>query len=253
MRLLERGDHDEIRWTEDLYENQIPPYAILSHTWSKNNADEVILKDLLDGTATQKAAYNKITFCAAQAKSDNLRYFWVDTCCIDKSNSSEVSEAVNSMFKWYSNAVRCYVYLSDIAVPTPLPNYGLYGPLLEQDFRSSKWFTRGWTLQELLAPKLVEFFLPDGTRLGDKTSLAQQIHEVTGIPVRALRGVSLDEFNIDERMAWAKARQTTREEDSAYCLLGILGVFMPVIYGEGRSNALDRLRREAANIPKRQG
>jgi hypothetical protein len=117
-------------------------------------------------------------------------------------------------------------------------------------FRCSRWFTRGWTLQELLAPASVEFFSQDGKRLGSKTSLEWEIHDVTGIPVRALRGQRLTEISIDERMSWAAKRTTSKKEDKAYCLLGILGVFLPLIYGEGEYHALQRLREEAE---RRQG
>ena len=115
----------------------------------------------------------------------------------------------------------------------------------EQAFRNSRWFTRGWTLQELIAPALVEFFSSNGKRLGDRTSLVEQIHEITGIPSGVLQGVSLKSFSIDERLSWAAKRQTTRKEDKAYCLLGIFGIYLPLIYGEG-DNAFNRLKAEIA-------
>src|SRR5947209_7172993 len=100
----------------------------------------------------------------------------------------------------------------------------------ELDFRKSRWFTRGWTLKELLAPGSVEFFSREGKQLGDKRTLERQIHEITGIAIPALRGTPLSQFGIDERLSWAENRQTTRKEDKAYSLLGIFDVFMSLIY-----------------------
>lgn len=146
------------------------------------------------------------------------------------------------MFRWYRDAARCYVYLSNISITDHGQNRDQL--LWEPAFRESRWFSRGWTLQELLAPVSVEFYTREHQRLGDKRSLEKQIHEITGISIPALRGTPLSQFEVDERMGWAKMRQTTREEDWAYCLLGIFGVFMPLIYGEGRENAIRRLRKE---------
>ncbi|KAH7407328.1 heterokaryon incompatibility protein-domain-containing protein [Cadophora sp. MPI-SDFR-AT-0126] len=242
MRLLEYSN-DKFKLTKDLVRD-IPAYAILSHTWAQD-ADEVTFKDLVDNTSQDKAGYEKIRFCAAQTRRDGLRYFWVDTCCIDKSNNNELSEAINSMFRWYQNAARCYVYLSDV-LASECEEYGQQSELVWQSaFRASRWFTRGWTLQELLAPVSVEFFTKDGRRLGDKRSLEQLVHEITGIALTALRGsVTLPEFDVEERFKWAETRQTTREEDWVYCLLGIFGVFMPLLYGEGKENAVRRLKKE---------
>ena len=240
MRLLECNSAGEFSLTEDIVDDdKIPPYAILSHTW--NEGEEVAFQELIDGTGKVKPGYEKIRFCAAQAKRDGLRHFWVDTCCINRSNNSELSEAINSMFRWYRGATRCYVYLLDVSSgvsdtrdkPSILP--------FESAFRGSRWFTRGWTLQELLAPSSVEFFSREGNRLGDKQSLQQKIHEITGITIQALQENSLSQFSVDERLSWAQNRQTTRKEDQAYALLGIFDVYMPLIYGEGRDNALKRL------------
>jgi hypothetical protein len=238
MRLLYTADDRRLSWTDDLVGDQIPPYAILSHTWGR---EEVAYKelqnhrDIKDVDARLKGGYRKIFFCAAQAKRDGLRYFWVDTCCIDKANNTELSEAINSMFRWYQDAKKCYVYLSDVKNDT-LEGEG------ESAFKQSRWFTRGWTLQELLAPKSVEFFSSEKVRLGDKDSLKCILHEVTKIPVQALSGSRLSEYSVSQRFSWAENRQTTREEDGAYCLLGVLGVYLPLIYGEGKEHALDRLR-----------
>ncbi|KAF9767226.1 hypothetical protein IL306_000228 [Fusarium sp. DS 682] len=150
------------------------------------------------------------------------------------------------MFTWYRNAARCYVYLWDVSVgPSFLSTTHQPPPthLWESDFRKSRWFTRGWTLEELLAPNSVEFFAKEGVRLGDKSSLESIIHEVTSIPVTALRGASLTSFSVEERLRWTENRQTKRKEDKAYCLLGIFGVSMNHRYGEG-DEAFERLRRK---------
>ncbi|EUC35949.1 hypothetical protein COCCADRAFT_2965 [Bipolaris zeicola 26-R-13] len=242
MRLLQRSSTGDFRLTKDLIGDEtIPPYAILSHTWEADT--EVTFADMANGTSTDKFGYRKIQFCGEQAKQDDLQYFWIDTCCIDKSNHVELQEAINSMFRWYQNAVKCYVYLSDVSTAKP-NTYEFSGSTWELSFRKSRWFTRGWTLQELLAPRLVEFFSQEGTRLGDKKSLERQIHEITGIATLALQGAPLEEFDVEERLSWAKSRRTTRKEDRAYSLLGIFGIYMPLIYGEGEDNAFRRLQEE---------
>lgn len=240
MRLLECSNDGQFSLTNDLTGNNIPLYAILSHRWGPDGA-EVTYRDVVDGTSEDKAGYEKLRFCAKQARRDGLRYFWVDTCCIDKSNSNEVHESINSMFRWYRHAARCYVYLSDVSITTN-QSQSSWEPV----FRASEWFVRGWTLQELVAPASVEFFTKEGQQLGDKTSLEQQIHEITGIALPALRGTPLPQFEVEERFKWVEKRQTTREEDWAYCLLGIFGIFMPIIYGEGKEHAVRRLKKEIA-------
>jgi hypothetical protein len=232
MRLLNFNSDGRCSLT-NFIGNKIPSYAILSHTWEPDD-QEVTLQDIKDGTEKRKAGYRKIEFCGEQAQRDGLQFFWVDSCCIDKTSSAELSEAINSMFRWYRKATKCYVYLSDVAA---VQRSQLQW---QSDFRRSKWFTRGWTLQELLAPQLVEFFSHDSERLGDKASLEQQIYEATGIAVQALRGLPLAQFSLDERMSWMMNRDTTIEEDFAYCLLGILKIHMPLIYGEGVENAFIR-------------
>jgi len=150
------------------------------------------------------------------------------------------------MFDWYHRAAKCYVYLSDLSTVKREINEDPSNTW-ESDFRRSRWFTRGWTLQELIATPSVEFFSSDGHRLGDKKSLEQQIHDITGIDVEALWGFPLSSFSVAERMSWAAYRQTTRVEDRAYSLLGIFGIHMPVIYGEG-TNAFQRLQEEIRKI-----
>jgi hypothetical protein len=243
MRLLERNNAGEINLTEEIFgDNKIPRYAILSHTWK--DGEEVTFQELINGTGKGKLGYEKIRFCGEQAKHDGLQYFWVDTCCINKSNNTELSEAINSMFRWYQNAAKCYVYLSDVSTRKRKAIDQISKFTWESDFRASRWFTRGWTLQELLAPSLVEFFSREGERLGDKKALEQEVHEITKIAVAALRGAALSQFRVDERLSWARNRQTTCKEDKAYSLLGIFDVYMPLIYGEGSENAFKRLREE---------
>jgi hypothetical protein len=241
MRLLKLNDDGcfSLLWFP---EDKIPPYAILSHTWGRGEDDEVTFKDLINRTGENKGGFQKLRFCGSQAKDDDLHYFWVDTCYIDKSDTNELTTAINSMFRWYQNAERCYVYLSDVSVRSRDGRF--VHTEWESAFRNSRWFIRGWTLQELLAPKVVDFYSRDHIRLGDKHSLGQQIVGITGIAIEALRGQSLSQFSIEERFSWTEKRQTTMEEDQAYCLLGIFGVFLPLIYGEGQSNALRRLRKE---------
>jgi tetratricopeptide (TPR) repeat protein len=231
MRLLHTQEDGKFSLAEYLGE-QIPPYAILSHTWGEDY-EEVSFKDLTESKGTEKTGYKKLQFCGTQAAKDGLEFFWIDTCCIDKSSSAELTEAINSMFRWYSDAAKCYVYLPDVSIGN------------EQSLHASRWFTRGWTLQELLAPATVEFFSAEGNLLGDKVSMMGQICDVTRIPAAALQGdLDLDTFTVDERLSWAENRSTKRSEDVAYSLLGLFGIHLPLIYGEGRANAFIRLRRE---------
>ncbi|KAL7777999.1 hypothetical protein CFE70_004673 [Pyrenophora teres f. teres 0-1] len=209
------------------------PYAILSHTWGSNN-EEITYQELLSGTGKEKLGYRKLIFCGQQAAKDGLQYFWVDTCCIDKTNSTELSEAINSMFRWYQEAAKCYVYLSDVSCAAD--SVAL--------FPKSRWLTRGWTLQELLAPNSVEFFSVEGNIFGDKHTRAKEISEITDIAIEALKGRPLSQFSVEERMAWAKRRTTTRKEDAVYSLLGIFDIQMPLLYGEGEEKARRRLRKE---------
>ncbi|KAM7213228.1 HET domain containing protein [Rhypophila decipiens] len=204
------------------------PYAILSHTWED---DEVGLQDMSHPGVTSKQGYKKIVETCRMARSAGIRYAWVDTCCIDKSSSAELSEAINSMYRWYKEAAVCYAYISDIP---------------HRSLQDSRWFTRGWTLQELIAPEEVEFYDSDWNHVGSKmdSKLLNQLSSITGIPKSVLDGQdSPFEYSVAYRMSWAASRQTTRVEDTAYCLLGIFGVHMPMIYGEGE-NAFRRLQEE---------
>ncbi|RYP70100.1 hypothetical protein DL769_005077 [Monosporascus sp. CRB-8-3] len=226
MRLLRRSNTGDFSLTKDLVGDEtIPPYAILSHTWG-GDAEEVTFEDLTNGTGKNKPGYEKIRFCGEQAGQDDLQYFWIDTCCIDKSNHIELQDAINSMFRWYQIAAKCYVYLSDVSTAKRKADGEFSKFTWEPAFRESRWFSRGWTLQELLAPRSVEFFSREG------------------IAIPALRGTPLSKFGVEERLSWAKSRRTTRKEDKAYSLLGIFGIYMLPNYGEGEQNAFERLRKK---------
>ncbi|EHK17332.1 uncharacterized protein TRIVIDRAFT_137229, partial [Trichoderma virens Gv29-8] len=213
-----------------------PPYAILSHTWG---LDEVTFADFTNVPKREsKAGFSKIKQTCKQALKDGLSYAWVDTCCINKESSSELSEAINSMFRWYRDAAICYAYLEDVPEET---NSSITNSSL---INHCRWFTRGWTLQELLAPWDIVFFAANWATIGRKTGLGATIEQITGIPRAILTGDSrLDQVSVASRMNWAAKRQTTREEDIAYCLMGVFDVNMPMMYGEGKK-AFIRLQEE---------
>lgn len=232
MRLLQIEDNGSLSLQEYI-SGKIPPYAILSHTWSRTDK-EVTYSAFISGDYKKKnyyhKSYEKIRSCGKQTKADGLQHFWIDTCCIDKESSAELSEAINSMYAWYQQADICYAYLDDMHE--------------KDDFGHSRWFTRGWTLQELMAPADVQFFNAAWSSVGFKTSLTSMLSSCTGIDSKALAdGTSLDIFSVAERMSWAANRNTTRIEDEAYCLFGLFDINMPLIYGEGR-RAFVRLQEE---------
>ena len=216
-----------------------PPYAILSHTWG-SDSEEVSYRDVLDGRLDTAASRPpKIAGCCKTAKENGYQYVWIDTCCINKSSSTELHEAITSMFKWYRDAAICYAYLSDV-----IPEDG--SDDFRSHFRSARWFQRGWTLQELLAPLRLRFYNAGWEFVGTKGDLCDLVEEITGIPTEYLLGITeLHHASVAQRMSWAANRTTKREEDMGYCLLGIFGVFIPMMYGEG-SNAFRRLQEEIA-------
>ncbi|KAK1676503.1 heterokaryon incompatibility protein-domain-containing protein [Colletotrichum godetiae] len=174
--------------------DNIPAYAILSHTWEE---EEVTYEDLESEAYSSKKDFIKIRACCDQASNDGYDCVWVDTCCIDKTSSAELSEAINPMFHWYSNAVTCYVFLSDLPAQAPCD-------LDSQSFLNCKWFTRGWTLQELLAPVIVEFYNQGWNEIGTKLSLGHLIHVKMGTRRNILAGrLSLFSASVVERMFWA--------------------------------------------------
>ncbi|RBR24521.1 uncharacterized protein FIESC28_02717 [Fusarium coffeatum] len=217
---------------EEFFDVSIPEYAILSHTWGDG---EVSLQDWADRKNRRfKPGFQKIIWACTQAVKDQLGYVWVDTNCIDKSSSAELSEAINSMFKWYRRSAVCYVYLEDVPALTfdecTMPNSA---------FRHARWFTRGWTLQELIAPPNAVFFSSDWTMIATKFKLAPCITEISGIPWSCLlrgrlsKSHPLRRYSVSQRMSWASGRSTTRIEDQAYSLLGLFDISMPLVYGEG--------------------
>ncbi|KAK5656578.1 hypothetical protein OQA88_4557 [Cercophora sp. LCS_1] len=190
----------------------------------------------------RKKGFSKVLYACSQAEKDDFQYVWVDTCCIDKTSSSELSEAINSMFSWYQSAKVCYAYLEDVQRGNSKNRIAYRS--WKDDFARSRWFTRGWTLQELLAPRDVRFFGAGWEELGTKASLYRLIETTTGIDRRTLAEPNLiNKASIARRMSWAAHRRTTRVEDTAYCLIGIFGVSMPLLYGEG-DNAFLRLQEE---------
>ncbi|KAI0838505.1 HET-domain-containing protein [Hypoxylon sp. FL0890] len=207
-------------------------YAILSHTW---NDDEVSYQDFQDPLQrTNMRGFGKIAGTCRLAHARGLRYAWVDTCCIDKSSSAELSEAINSMFRWYMESALCIVFLEDLPAQASF----------EHHFPACKWLTRGWTLQELIAPRKVEFYDISWTYRGCKPDLNAFLAGVTRIDQEVLtNSQAMFDVPVARRMSWASMRQTTRIEDKAYCLLGIFGVNMPMIYGEG-AKAFMRLQEE---------
>jgi ankyrin repeat protein len=223
---LERGGF-ELR---EFGEQDTPPYAILSHTWGDG---EVSLQDMTLGHFAEKKGYAKIQGCCSLARANGYDYAWVDTCCIDKTSSAELSEAINSMYQWYGEAGVCYGYLAD--VPSTA------------EFAESRWFTRGWTLQELIAPETVNFLDEAWTELGTRETLKQEISKRTGIPLSVLSGSDLKGMSVAQKMSWAASRKTSRSEDRAYCLMGIFGINMPLLYGEGE-RAFMRLQEEIMKV-----
>ncbi|CAM1501976.1 Fc.00g039600.m01.CDS01 [Cosmosporella sp. VM-42] len=230
----------------EIHETRRDFYAILSHTWGH---DEVLYTDIEDPKRQKELrrkntpGWQKIVGTCDLASKLGITHVWIDTCCIDKSSSAELSEAINSMFQWYRTAKTCFAYLSDVKAGQ---NRTIQG------FETSRWFTRGWTLQELLAPLDVEFYDRNWQSLGLRSELAWRISQITGIGEQHLspghpRHLSLRIESIATRMSWAATRQTTRVEDIAYCLMGIFDVNMPLLYGEGPA-AFTRLQEEIIKI-----
>ncbi|KAF5343253.1 hypothetical protein D9758_013436 [Tetrapyrgos nigripes] len=239
MRLL----NTDTLQLKSFFGGDIPPYAILSHTWGKTE-DEVTFQDMMaedHSVAEGKAGYKKIRGACLYAQKYKFEWIWIDSCCINKESSAELSEAINSMYSYYEDSEVCYVYLEEAVCSEDIRDAG-------SEFRNCKWFTRGWTLQELLAPSYVVFLDKDWKMLGTRYSLADAVSVITSIPESVFKDGNFDRFSVAQKMSWASMRQTTRPEDQAYCLLGIFGVSMPPIYGEGGARAFMRLQQEIINI-----
>lgn len=214
---------------EEFFDEAVPQFAILSHRWASSE-EELLYADFASSTKRSTSGYSKVRRFCKLANERNIQYCWVDTCCIDKSSSAELSEAINSMYSWYRRAFVCFAYLPDVT------DGG--------DFTRSQWFQRGWTLQELLAPDSVEFFDMYWRPIGNKIMLKQDISLVTGIDEALLaKRKLLSQYSVAQRMSWASHRKTTRLEDEAYCLMGLFDVHMPLLYGEGRQ-AFRRLQEQ---------
>ncbi|KAH8649425.1 heterokaryon incompatibility protein-domain-containing protein [Tricladium varicosporioides] len=236
MRLLNTTK----RKLEEFGGNEVPLYAILSHTWGET---EITFQDIKGGDVERRAEYEKIRKTCDIAAAHGFDYVWIDTCCIDKTSSAELSEAINSMYYWYQDSIVCYVYLADVPHSTVDYHTGVIDP----EFSASRWFTRGWTLQELIAPQTVIFLDQEWQEIGSKASLQQIISKATGIPTDILLGGDLEGASVAQKMSWAAKRETTRVEDLAYCLMGIFGINMPLLYGE-RERAFTRLQEEIIKV-----
>ena len=219
-------------------------YAILSHTWSQEVPEQTFQEVQAIRAQCMKSGDNpldfvskKIRHCCSVAQRDGYAWVWIDTCCINKESSTELSEAINAMFNWYVLAEVCYAHLEDVSSSDDPHAKG-------SQFRRARWHTRGWTLQELLAPAVVVFLSADWVPIGTKRELCGPLESCTGI----YRGIFTRDYDffsapVAMRMYWASQRKTTRVEDEAYCLLGLFNINMPTLYGEGRQ-AFQRLQLE---------
>lgn len=234
MRLINASTLELVSW----FGHDPPNYAILSHNWGR---EEVSLQDLeKPHLVASRLGYQKIQAFCRLCVEKGIEWAWVDTCCIDKTSSVELSEAINSMFKWYSRASICVAYLSDLEVSTINSTASL---------AHCVWFQRSWTLQELLAPRKVEFYNGSWHQIGNKTTLHPYITAVTGIDRRFLLSAqAIGLACAAQKMSWASKRKATREEDVAYCLLGLFQINMPLLYGEGGTRAFIRLQEEIIKI-----
>ncbi|KAH7308433.1 heterokaryon incompatibility protein-domain-containing protein [Stachybotrys elegans] len=257
-----------------------PEYAILSHTWISPK-EEVTYQDMktrrgdIDNDIFKQKGWAKVQRYCDRAAKDGWEWAWMDTCCIDKTSPADTQEAINAMFRWYQNAGICYVYLDDVDVsrahmhsgsdaysldhldPDEVPGKdnvadpnSFLHKALNPFFVKSKWFSRGWTLQELLAPHYLVFVDREWRRIGTRESWATEIKEASRIDAKYLMGFSPMDFkacSTATRLSWASRRETTLEEDETYSLLGLFGISLPLIYGEGRWRAFNRLQRELIN------
>ncbi|KAF2126884.1 HET-domain-containing protein [Dothidotthia symphoricarpi CBS 119687] len=271
------GESALVVWFND---NDVPNYAILSHTWGPDEISyqELVWINRIKAFSTQpntqssfmlmamgmmmgngnsgssfgsiaeddllsRRGYSKIIEASREAQNLGYKYVWIDTCCIDKSSSAELQEAINSMYRWYENAEVCLVYLEDI--PTPRRDgVKTASEIAKLAFETSRWSTRGWTLQELVAPAVCRFYFGDWTLMGEKVEFLEELSQTTGIPTFVFEERrSAAEVSVAERMSWAAFRKTTRIEDQAYCLLGLFDIQMPLLYGEGEK-AFTRLQEQ---------
>ena len=233
MRLLNAHDLH----FEEFYDSDIPRYAILSHRWGREEVSFEEMRKSNGGKRRKGPGWDKIRSTCKLASKEKFTWVWIDTCCINKDSSAELTEAINSMFHWYARSSRCYVYLSDIQW-----NFHVVSDSVQtENLGRSSWFSRGWTLQELLAPGDLHFYDMDWSYIGQKSNMINLLAKVTKIDIRGLNGLGRARDRnanghpcVAEKMSWASGRQTSRVEDMAYSLLGLFDVNMPLLYGEGR-------------------
>ncbi|KAF5333058.1 hypothetical protein D9758_017863 [Tetrapyrgos nigripes] len=231
-------DASTLRLVEFPSDSAVPPYAILSHRWEEGQ--EISFQEMAQLSTDEthpsrvKSGFRKISNACKQALKDNHTYMWVDTCCIDDRDLKQKAQDINSMYDYYQHSVVCYVFLNDFTIRTSA----------SVSISDSTWFSRGWTLQELIAPSSVKFYTADWGHYGDRSCsyLHTAIASKTGIPSSVLNGRKrIREVGIEEKMSWSIRRETTKEEDKVYCLLGLLGVTLEPRYGEGAESAFERL------------
>ena len=222
------------------WDSQRPQYAVLSHTWGDEEIsylDYLVLTSTLPNTTSgflfallkapraDSEGIRKVRECCKLARSRGFAWLWIDTCCIDKTSSAELSEAINSMWSWYRDAAECYVYLIDVMPAKGAITTRVSHDVMRSQFRNAKWFGRGWTLQELLAPSKVFFYNSSWEMIASKAEIRAELSEITRIPTVFLDGSVSPSDNklcsIAMRMSWVSKRQTTRIEDMAYCMLGL--------------------------------
>ncbi|PPQ64874.1 hypothetical protein CVT26_002592 [Gymnopilus dilepis] len=281
MRLMNREDIR--RYIAERTDNNSPEarkalaYAIFSHRWSENEPTfhevSAMCEQSADASTAKEPTWldqvrqyiyppgppppvrplstgvKKLKEFCKLALAHGCEWAWSDTCCIDKDSSTELEEAIKAMFKWYANAKVCIVYLADVTDPERLEH--------------SEWFRRGWTLQELLAPSNVHFYTKSWTPLIDDAGdlsrarshkglpwIGKKISKATGIPESVLSNRFDPRWqglrHAREILGWASKRRTTRIEDNAYCLMGLLNIFIPIAYGED-DHAFYRLLAELVN------
>jgi hypothetical protein len=246
MRLL----HTKLLVFKEFFDEQVPPCTILSHRWGESEVSYQDFQAAVKENSFSQERYWKILKCCSMSAGSGYDWTWIDTCSINKESSAELTEAVNSMFKWYQQADVCYAYLFDVIwewEPASSSEWRAGSVQLassRDSFRQSQWFTRGWTLQELLAPRHVYFFASRWHPIGVKDDLTEDIAAATRVDTKyLLQTVDITEASVAQRMCWASRRKSTRLEDTAYCLLGLFDVNMPLLYGEGRK-AFMRLQLE---------
>jgi hypothetical protein len=249
----------------DFFDSRIPPYIILSHRWEDG---EVTFRDVTESLNLRAPGWTKIRRFCSIVRKFGYRWAWVDTCSIDKTSSAELSEAINSMYKWYERSDTCFVYLHDVVyeaqdvlqlditrTSTEVFRHSadsksrnvIPSKSTVSAFRESQWFTRGWTLQELIAPRNITFFDRDWRPFGSKDTLSDPISDITSIE-NIRNHSSLQQQSIATKMSWASKRNCTRSEDTAYSLMGLFDVNMPLLYGEGVRNAFRRLQLEILKV-----